>query len=450
MAVADTWALEELELLSARGLRRRLEPLESPQGPVVRVGGETLINFSSNDYLGLANDQRLVEAAESALRHYGVGSGASRLVVGDSLVHQSLERAIADFEGAEAALLFNSGYAANLGIISTLCGPDDVVFSDALNHASLIDGCRLSRARVVIYPHTDVQALEKAMREHEGRRQLVVTDSVFSMDGDLAPLVEISTLCRRRGAALMVDEAHATGVLGPSGAGLCEELGLTDVVDLRMGTLGKALGCVGAYVACSAPMRELLFNRARSLVFSTSLPAAMCAAAERAIALVREGTEARFRLANHRRRFAAGLLQLGIPQPASFSRFEEGASVPRPEPRVVVRSVASAHSGRRVAEPVGHKTLPEAPRAELIRGGDAHFGCSAIFPVVLGDAEVAMRAAEQLRSRGLLVKAIRPPTVPAGTSRLRFALSAGHREIHLDHALQALADVLHSSRGALA
>lgn len=294
------------------------------------------------------------------------------------------------FERAEAVLLFNSGYAANTGIIPALVGAGDAVFSDALNHASLVDGCRLSRARVVVYPHADVDALAKALAETPGRRKLVVTDTVFSMDGDVAPLRDIVDVCRAHGAALMVDEAHATGVLGERGAGLCEELGLEGQVDLRMGTLSKALGGHGAYVATSRVVADLLISRARPFIFSTALPAAPCAAAEAAVDAVEKDSELRARLWRNIRRFSDGLRAMGL----------------RAEPR------------------------------------------SAVFPVVLGEPERALDAARRLREAGVLVKAIRPPTVPEGTSRLRFCLSAAHTVGHVDLALESLRRVGVHARGA--
>ncbi|WP_224370998.1 8-amino-7-oxononanoate synthase [Hyalangium versicolor] len=378
--IATAWAREDLESLAARGLRRFMEPLEPGPGAVVRVGGETFINFSSNDYLGLASSTTLRAAAMTALERHGVGTGASRIVVGDTPLHHQLEARLAAFERSEAVLLFNTGFAANTGIIPALVGSGDAVFSDALNHASLVDGCRLSRARVVIYPHADVEALARVLAETPARRKLVVTDTVFSMDGDLAPLREILTVCREHGAALMVDEAHATGVLGARGAGLCEELGVEAEVDLRVGTLSKALGCLGGYVATSSALAELLLNRARPFVFSTSLPAALCAAAEAAVDVVETDVPLREKLWRNIRRFSNGLRALGVPA----------------EPRC------------------------------------------AIFPVILGEADEAMAAARRCRERGLLVKAIRPPTVPEGTSRLRFCLSAAHTEGHIDLALEVL------------
>jgi len=378
--VATAWAQEELEALKARGLRRFLEPLDSPQGPLVRVGGETLVNFSSNDYLGLAGSPTVRAAAAAALEIHGVGSGASRLVVGDTAAHHRLEARLAAFEHSEAALVFNSGYAANVGTLQALVGPEDVVFSDALNHASLIDGCRLSRARTVVYPHADVEALARALASTPARRRLVVTDSVFSMDGDVAPLRDIVEVCQAHGAALLVDEAHATGVLGERGAGLCEALGLESSVDVRMGTLSKSLGGLGAYIAASRPVVDFVLQRARPLVFSTALPAALCAAAEAAVDIVERDDALRARLWRNIHRFSKGLRELGF-----------------------------------IAEPR-----------------------SAVFPVIVGDAPRAVAASQALRARGLLVKAIRPPTVPEGTSRLRFCLSAAHTEGQLDLALSAL------------
>jgi 8-amino-7-oxononanoate synthase len=378
--VVDAWAAEALEALDRAQLRRQLEPLESPQGPRVRVGGRELLNFSSNDYLALANAPVVREAAREALAQFGAGSGASRLVVGDTLAHRSLEAALARFEGAEAALLFNSGYAANVGVLTALLGPGDVVFSDALNHASLVDGCRLSRARVVVYPHRDVEALEAALRATPGRRRLVVTDAVFSMDGDVAPLRALRELCDRHGAALLVDEAHATGVLGARGAGLCEATGVH--ADVLVGTLSKALGGFGGYVCGSAALREALVSLARPLVFSTSLPPATCAAAEVALELLQR-PERRAALRARIEQLASGLRALGVPA-----------------------------------------------------GGE-----SAVFSVVLGEAGRALEASARLRERGLLVKAIRPPTVPVGTSRLRVALSAGHTAGDVEVLLGALASL---------
>ena len=377
-SVADAWAHEELAELGRRGLLRSLEPLASPQGPVVRIGGQSLVNFSSNDYLGLAADPRIARAFAAGLERWGVGAGASRLVVGDTEAHRRLEARLAAFEDTEAVLLFNGGYPANLGLVQALVGRGDLVVSDALDHASLVDGCRLSRAEIAVVPHADVGAFARALAGGGFRRKLVVTDAVFSMDGDLAPLPALAEVCARAGAALLVDEAHATGVLGARGSGLCEATGVRP--DVRMGTLGKALGGFGAYAATSRAVADLLVNRARSVVFSTTLPPALCEALVVAVDLLEHDPELRPRLWRNIRRFVEGLRRLGL----------------EAEPR------------------------------------------SAIVPVVLGTPERALRASAFLRERGLLAKPIRPPTVPEGTSRLRFALSAAHTEAQIDRVLQAL------------
>jgi 8-amino-7-oxononanoate synthase len=377
------WAADELRQLSELGLLRHLEPLQSPQGAVIRIAGEELINFSSNDYLGLAGDVRLARAVVQGLRERGVGAGASRLLVGDSDAHRFLEQKIARWMNSESALLFNTGYAANSGILPALCGPGDAIFSDALNHASLVDGCRLSRATIAVYPHVDLMALDRLLRSTPGRRRLVCTEAVFSMDGDQAPVAEMIDLCRRHGAALLVDEAHALGMLGASGAGLCEQLGLGSEVDIRVGTLGKALGVFGAFAATSRAVADLLVNRVRPLIFSTALPPAICSAAGCAIDIAADEPELRSRLWRNVQRFCDGLRTLGIPA--------------RPD--------------------------------------------SAIFPVLLGQPDRSLHVAERLRSRGILAKAIRPPTVPAGTSRLRFSLCASHRPEHIDLAVETLAEL---------
>ncbi len=297
MPFADDIAREELLSLRSRGLLRALEPLRTPPGAEIELRpGERLINFSSNDYLGLAGDARVAEALAQGARIWGAGAGASRLVTGDFAAQHELEAALADFEKTESAVLFGSGYAANCGIISTFAGPEDLILSDALNHASLIDGCRLSRARVEVYPHCDAAAVDRLLGEVPARRRLVVTDTVFSMEGDRAPLRELSDLCRRHGALLVLDEAHATGVIGPRGAGLAAELGLSP--DLRMATLSKAFGTAGAYVAASRAACDLLLNRARTLVYSTALPPALACAALASLRILAgpEGEERRARL----------------------------------------------------------------------------------------------------------------------------------------------------------
>jgi 8-amino-7-oxononanoate synthase len=279
---------------------------------------------------------------------------------------------------APAALLFNSGYHANIGVLSTVVGEGDVIFSDASNHASIIDGCRLSRAQVEVYPHREVGWLERRLREVTARRRLIVTDAVFSMDGDLAPIKSLADLASKYHGALMVDEAHAVGVIGAHGDGLCAANGVR--ADFRMGTLGKALGSAGAFVLCETEVREWLINQSRPLIFSTSLPAATCAAAEAALTKLMTEPQLLERLRSNIRHFATGFHSLGL-----------DASVD-----------------------------------------------SAIFGVILGTPQRAMEADEALREQGVLAKAIRPPTVPKGTSRLRLAVSAAHTRAHLDHALEAL------------
>ena len=384
MSTADQIARAELEALGARGLLRALEPVRTPAGPEVELrSGERLINLSSNDYLGLAGDPRLARALAEGAARWGAGAGASRLVCGDFLPQHELEDALARFESAEAAVLFNSGYAANCGLLPAFAGPEDLIVSDALNHASIIDACRLSRARVEVYPHGDVEAAARLLRS-PARRKLLVTDAVFSMDGDRAPLLELAEICAREGAMLVVDEAHATGVFGPHGAGLCAELGLK--ADLLMATHSKALGAAGAHVAGSRAVCDLLLNRARPLVFSTALPPALACASLASLRIVEgpEGDERRARLRSNVSRFGAGVRALGIA--------------------------------------VGED--------------------SPIFPLLLGAPERALQVASRLRELGVLAKAIRPPTVPAGTSRIRFALTAAHTEAHVDAALSALRQAL--------
>jgi 8-amino-7-oxononanoate synthase len=381
MGVADEIARAELLALAERGLRRELEPLRAPPGVLVepRVG-ERLINFSSNDYLGLAGDARVAQALADGAARWGAGAGASRLVVGDFEPHHELEAAVAALEGAEAALLFGSGYTANSGLFGAFVGREDLIVSDELNHASIIDGCKLSRARIEVYPHGDTGAAAKLLRL-PGRRKLLVTDAVFSMDGDRAPLRELLRICAQAGAMLAVDEAHSSGVIGPRGAGLCVELDVAS--DLRLTTLSKAFGVFGAAVSGTRAVRELLISRARSLLFATGLPPALACAALEAVRISSspEGDELRARLWRNVRRFAAGLRELGL----------------------------------------------EA-REE-----------SAIFPVFMGTPERAVAGAVRLRGLGILAKPIRPPTV--AVSRLRFALSAAHSEDHLDAALKALREI---------
>lgn len=377
MSLADAWAREELASVEALGLSRSVESLESRQGSRVRLGGRSFVNFTSNDYLGLCGDERLVVAAKAALDRFGSGGGASRLLAGGSEVHDALERELADWTGADSAVLFNTGYAANVGVLQSLAGPADEIFSDALNHASIVDGCRLSRARISVYPHADVEALRLLLRQSSARRKLVVTDALFSMDGDHAPLEALVGVCEAEGAALVVDEAHALGVFG---SGLCSHLGLAARVDVRVGTLGKSLGASGAFAVGSRHVTQLFVNRARSLIFSTAFPSPTAAAALEALRIIRRDDALRRRLTQNLEHFARGLNAVGYPATSD----------------------------------------------------------SPVFPVVLGEPDTAVRASLFLRDRGLLVKPIRPPTVPPGTSRLRFTVTAAHATADLDRAVDGL------------
>ncbi|MDQ3608758.1 MAG: 8-amino-7-oxononanoate synthase, partial [Actinomycetota bacterium] len=277
-----------LEELRRAGLLRELRTIDSATGAHVRLGGREVLLLCSNDYLGLAGHPVVRDAAADAARRWGAGAGASRLVSGNLALHERLEAELAAFKGTEASVLFGSGYLANLGVIAALAGRGDVILSDALNHASIVDGCRLARAETVVYDHGDLGALAGALRRTRGRRALVVTDAVFSMDGDSAPLEGIVELARRHGARVIVDEAHATGVVGPGGRGLVAELGLEREVDVTVGTLGKALGSYGAFAACSARMAAYLLNRARTAIFSTALPPPAAGAALAALGLLRD------------------------------------------------------------------------------------------------------------------------------------------------------------------
>lgn len=372
----------ELEDLAARDLRRTRRTIDGAQGAEVLLDGRRVLCLCSNNYLGLAGDPRLARAAIAAIEESGLGAGASPLISGHMGPHAELEREVAEWLGCEAALVFGSGYHANVGVITSLLGPGDEVFSDALNHASLIDGCRLSRATIRVYRHRDADDLERQLAGSRARRRLVVTDSVFSMDGDLAPLAELACAAERHGAWLMLDEAHAVGVFGDAGGGLAEALGLGDRVAVRMGTLGKALGGYGAFVAGSRTLIELLVNRARAYIYSTALPPAVVGAARAAIAIARDEPERRLALWRNARRLHAGLAAAGLRVP---------------------------------------------PFA------------SPIVPLLAGASAAALGIAERACANGLLAPAIRPPTVPPGTARLRLTPLATHTEEQIDRAVSVLA-----------
>ena len=377
------WIDDELAALDAAGLRRRRLVRTGPQGaPTIRWGGRELVNFGSNDYLGLAACCH--HAVLQTIEQTGWGSGASPLVTGRGAAHEALEQALARFEGTAAALLFASGYAANLGTIAALVGKGDAVYCDAKNHASIIDGCRLSGARLEVYPHGDVDFLRRRLaRRDDFRRRLIVTDSLFSMDGDFAPLGDLAEAAEQFGAMLMVDEAHATGVFGATGRGVCEELGVESGVHVRVGTLSKALGSLGGFVAGSAPLIDWLVNRARSYIFSTAPPEAVAAA----------GLEA---------------LETVIREPGR---------------RTVLRQ-----------------------RAATLRAGLAGLGwnigrsASQIVPVIVGDPVPTMNLARALQDRGFFVPGIRPPAVPQGECLLRISLSCLHGDEDIRRLLEALTE----------
>jgi 8-amino-7-oxononanoate synthase len=379
---------ERLDELRDRGLYRRMRCVSGPQGPRVLLDGRPVLLLCSNNYLGLADHPRVREAAAEAAMRYGAGSGASRLISGNMTVHRRLEDQLADFEQAEACLLFGSGYLANAGVVSALAREGDVVFSDALNHASIVDGCRLSRAETFVYDHCDPEHLEWGLRQAGGRGSLIVTDGVFSMDGDVAPLAQIVELAQRYDTRVMVDEAHGTGAFGPEGRGAVAAAGLEDEVDLIVGTLGKALGSYGAYVCCDAALSKYLINTARTLIFSTALSPPAVAAAMAALGLRRE-------------------------QPRRVEKLQRNGGV-----------------------------LREALREEGLPVPD---GETQIVPVIVGAAAAAVRASERALERGVFAQAIRPPTVPEGTSRLRLAVMASHTKSELRDAAKVIAAALPAS-----
>jgi 8-amino-7-oxononanoate synthase len=372
---------ERLQELKELGLYRRLRMISGPQGPRVVLDGRPVLLLCSNNYLGLADHPRVREAAADAAMRWGVGAGASRLICGTMTVHRRLEERLAEFKHAPAALLFGSGYLANVGVVSALAGSGEVVFSDELNHASIIDGCRLARAETFVYRHADVEHLAWGMRQANGRGALVVTDSVFSMDGDVAPLDEIVALAQRHRVRVAVDEAHATGCLGPGGRGAVAEAGLEGEVDVVIGTLSKALGAYGAFIACDQAMAQLLVNSARPFIYSTAPPPPVVAGALAALELLVE------------------------------------------EPRRVDKLQANA----------------DALREELARERFEVSGSTTqIVPLVIGDAHLAVRICELAIEGGVFAQAIRPPTVPDGTSRLRLAVMASHGKAELREAAQTL------------
>jgi len=373
---------DRLEELRSAGLHRRLRLIEGPQGPRVTLDGAEVLLLCSNNYLGLADHPRVRQAAADTAERFGAGAGASRLISGNMSLHGRLERKLATFTGYDAALLFGSGYLANLGTIATLVRRGEVVFSDELNHASIIDGCRISRAERFVYRHRDLEHLSWGLRKAGGGAALIVTDAVFSMDGDLAPVADLLALARRHGCRLLVDEAHATGALGPGGRGAVAEAGLSGEVDVVVGTLGKTLGSYGAYVCAREEIIELLINSARPFIFSTALPPPTLGAALAALALLDA-------------------------QPGLVEALRRNA-----------------------------RTLRAALRDHGLDVGPSD---TQIVPVLVGDAGRAVELCERALERRVFAQAIRPPTVPEGTSRLRLSVMANHRADELCSAGRVIA-----------
>jgi len=372
----------DLQLRRDQGLFRQTQVAQSPQGPLMKINGQQYLTFCSNDYLGLANHPSLVAAFKSAADEFGVGSGSAHLVNGHSQYHEQLEHALAEFTGREAAILFSTGYMANLGVVGALLDKQDAVFEDKWNHASLLDAGLLSGARFQRYLHNDLLNLENRLQRSEARRKLIVTDAVFSMDGDSADLTKLSKLAKQHDAWLMVDDAHGFGVLGEQGAGLCEQQNLgQDDVQVLMGTLGKGFGTAGAFVAGSKDLIEYLTNFARPFIYTTAMPAAIAAATLTSLKIVKNEPE--------RREHLQALIKL----------FREGANE------------------------LGLELMPSN---------------TAIQPILVGDAKEALHMSEQLKQLGIMVTAIRPPTVPQGTARLRVTLSAAHSEQQVLQLLDAL------------
>ena len=376
---------EALRELRRDGLYRTLRELEGEQLPRARFDGREVINLSSNNYLGLTTHPKLKEAAIRAVRTLGAGSGSVRTIAGTMKLHMELERRIAAFKKTEASVVFQSGFAANAGTVSSLLGKEDLIISDELNHASIIDGARLSRAQIRVFPHRDVEALERLLEEtRDVKRRLVITDGVFSMDGDVAPLPKIAALARAHGAIMMIDDAHSSGVLGKAGRGTVDHFDLHGQVDVQVGTLSKAIGVLGGYVCGSKSLIEYLYHRARPFLFSTSHPPAVAAACLAAFDVLEQEPERIEKLWANTRRFKAGLARLG---------FNTGSS--------------------------------ETP----------------ITPILVGEADLAMRFSDRLFERGVFAQGIGYPTVAKGKARLRTIVTATHTDEDLDRALSILGEV---------
>ena len=379
------WLDTEYAAIEQAGLRRHLRTVMSAPTGTIHLDGRDVVLLGSNNYLGLSTHPEVIAAAVEATQTFGTGASGSRLISGNSELYTTLETNLAKMKGTEAALVFSSGYAANTSIIPVLAGEDDLILSDALNHASIIDGCRLSRASKKIYQHCDVGHLKTLLSESTTfRRKLIVTDGVFSMDGDIAPLPDIYDLAAQHDAMVLVDDAHGFGVLGKDGNGTVSHFGLEGKEIIQMGTLSKAVGALGGYIAGSRALIELLINRARSFIFTTGLPPATLAAANAALDVIRSSPELRKRLFSHAKRLKTALIDLGYTLLLSETQ---------------------------------------------------------ILPVILGSPQRATRVAEALLTEGVFAPAIRPPAVPTGTSRLRLTVMATHTEVEIKQAITGFAEV---------
>jgi 8-amino-7-oxononanoate synthase len=379
MVELDEWLGQRIDRTKAAGLYRKVRTMNSAPQPKMLIDGRSQLVFSSNNYLGLANDPRLVYAAETILHEFGVGSSGSRLTTGHTDWHQKLEEKIARFKQTEASLLFSSGFLANVGVLSSLPEKGDVIFSDQLNHASIIDGCRLSKAETVVYNHIDMNDLEEKLKKSVSyQRRFIVTDGVFSMDGTIAPLDQIISLAKRYHAYVIVDDAHATGVLGENGRGTSEYFGVHP--DVVIGTLSKAVGTEGGFVAGSKVLIDFLLNHARTFIFQTAMPPAICAASYAAIEIIEDSKEIRQLLFSNVKKIKISLEEMGY----------------------------------------------------TVKGD-----LTPIIPVIIGDTEKAVQFAKKLQEKGIHAPAIRPPTVPIGESRIRLTVSSDHGSKEIDYLLES-------------
>ncbi|MFH1854619.1 MAG: 8-amino-7-oxononanoate synthase [Candidatus Omnitrophota bacterium] len=381
MVGLDLLLQQELDELRKLGLFKEMKRIDSAQGPVVKIDGREVILFSSNNYLGLANHPEVIKAQIDAVKEFGAGSCASRLISGNMSLHEELEREIADFKNTERSIVFPTGYMTNVGAISSLVREDDLVICDKLNHASIFDGVRLSRARLRVYPHKNLRKLEEILKKETAyKKKLIITDGVFSMDGDIAPIPDLARIAKKFSAMLMIDDAHAAGVLGETGRGTCEHFGIKEGVDIQMGTLSKAFGSLGGYIAGSRSLVEYIRNRARSFIYTTGLPPAIVSGCIKAIEIAIKDKDLRKRLWQNAERFKTGLKGLGF-------------------------------------DTMGSETQ--------------------IVPVLTGDVSSTMRTAERLFDMGIFAPGVRPPTVPKNKCRIRVSIMATHKDTHIDKAIDA-------------